>query len=97
MQENSFIKAFDMCTEIKELYVDYPLLKEVDSCSLRCAVFNLEDAFKDCFSKRSNYLRFKSKYNKQSYRTTCIRSTYKNREYSNMELDLVNKKVIADI
>ena len=46
-----------MCTEIKELYVDYPFLKEVDSCSL-------EDAFKNCFSKRSNYLRFKSKYNK---------------------------------
>ena len=82
-----------MCTEIKELYVGYPFLKEVDSCSLRCAVFNLEDAFKNYFSKRSNYPRFKSKYNKQSYRTTCIRSTYKNREYSNIELDLVNKKV----
>lgn len=91
--KNGFIKAFDMCTEIKELYVEYPFLKEVDSCSLRCAVFNLEDAFKNCFSKRSNYPRFKSKYNKQSYRTTCIRSTYKNREYSNIELDLVNKKV----
>ena len=91
--KNGFIKAFDMCTEIKELYVEYPFLKEVDSCSLRCAVFNLEDAFKNCFSKRGNYPRFKSKYNKQSYRTTCIRSTYKNREYSNIELDLVNKKV----
>ena len=91
--KNGFIRAFDMCTEIKELYVDYPFLKEVDSCSLRCTIFNLEDAFKNYFSKRSNYPRFKSKYNKQSYRTTCIRSTYKNREYSNLELDLVNKKV----
>ena len=35
----------------------------------------------------------KSKFNKQSYRTTCIRSRYKNREYSNIELDLENKKV----
>ncbi len=91
--KNGFMRAFDMCTEIKELYVDYPFLKEVDSCSLRCAVFNLEDAFKNYFSKCSNYPRFKSKYNKQSYRTTCIRSTYKNREYSNIELDLVNRKV----
>ena len=91
--KNGFIKAFDMCTGIKELYVEYPFLKEVDSCSLRCAVFNLEDAFKNYFSKRSNYPRFKSKYNKQSYRTTCIRSTYKNRKYSNIELDLVNRKV----
>ncbi len=37
--KNGFIKAFDMCIEIKELYVDYPFFKEVDSCSLRCAVF----------------------------------------------------------
>ena len=91
--KNGFIKVFDMCTGIKELYVEYPFLKEVDSCSLRCAVFNLEDAFKNYFSKRSNYPRFKSKYNKQSYRTACIRSTYKNRKYSNIELDLVNRKV----
>ena len=91
--KSGFIRAFDMCIEIKELYADYPFLKEVDSCSLRCAVFNLEAAFKNYFCKRSNYPRFKSKYNKQSYRTTCIRSTYKNREYSNIELDLVNKKV----
>lgn len=58
-----------------------------------CCFFDLEAAFKNYFSKRSNHPRFKSKYNKQSYRTTCIRSTYKNREYSNIELDLVNKKV----
>ncbi len=82
-----------MCGEIKNLYNDYPFLKEVDSCCLRCTVFNLEDAFKNYYSKRSNYPRFKSKFNKQSYRTTCIKSTYKNREYSNIELDLVNRKI----
>ena len=91
--KNGFIKAFDMCGEIKNLYNDYPFLKEVDSCSLRCTVFNLEDAFKNYYSKHSNYPRFKSKFNKQSYRTTCIKSTYKNREYSNIELDLVNRKI----
>ena len=91
--KNGFIKAFDMCAEVKELYSDYPFLKEVDSCSLRCAIFNLEDAFKNYFSKRSNYPKFKSKHNKQSYRTTCIRSKYKDREYSNIELDLVNRKI----
>ena len=68
-----------MCGEIKNLYNDYPFLKEVDSCSLRSTVFNLEDAFKNYYSKRGNYPRFKSKFNKQSYRTTCIKSTYKNR------------------
>ena len=92
-KKNGYIKAFDMCAEVKELYSEYPFLKEVDSCSLRCAIFNLEDAFKNYFSKRSNYPKFKSKYNMQSYRTTCIRSKYKNREYSNIEVDLVNKKI----
>ena len=82
-----------MCKKIKELYIDYPFLKEVDSSSLRCALFNLEDSFKNYFSKRSNYPRFKNKFNKQSYRTTCIRSIYKGKEYSNIELDLINRKV----
>ena len=36
--KQGYIKAFDMCSEIKGLYIEYPFLKEVDSCSLRCAV-----------------------------------------------------------
>lgn len=88
-----YIRAFDMCSEIKELYNKYPFLKEVDSCSLRCAVFNLEDSFKNYFSKRTNYPKFKSKFNKQSFRTTCIKRTYKGKEYSNIILDLNNKKI----
>ena len=91
--KNGYIRAFDMCREVKELYVKYPFLKEVDSCSLRCAIFNLEDAFKNYFSKRNDYPKFKSKHNKQSYRTTCIRSKYKDKEYGNIELDLVNRKI----
>ena len=92
-KNNGYIKAFDMCNEIKELYAQYPFLKEVDSSSLRCAVFNLEDSYKSFFNKRSSYPKFKSKYNKQSYRTPCIKSTYKGKEYSNIELDLVNKRI----
>lgn len=91
--KNGFIKAFDMCREIKELYVDYSFLKEVDSCSLRCAVFNLEDSFKNYFDKRNNYPKFKSKFNKQSYRTSCMKRRYKDKEYSNIELDLKNKQI----
>ena len=88
-----YIRAFDMCSEIKELYNKYPFLKEVDSCSLRCAVFNLEDSFKNYFSKRTNYPKFKSKFNKQSFKTTCTKRTYKGKEYSNIILDLNNKKI----
>ena len=38
-----------------------PFLKEADSCSLRNSIFNLEDSYKNFFSKRSGYPVFKNK------------------------------------
>ena len=92
-KENEYQKAYDMCNKLKELLIEYPFLKEVDSCSLRNSIFNLEDSYKNFFEKRSNYPKFKSKFNKQSYRTTCIRSSYKGNGYSNIEIDLKNRKI----
>ena len=82
-----------MCKELKELYVENPWLKEVDSCSLRCAIFNLEDSFKNFFVKRSGYPVFKNKFSRQSYRTNCITSTYKGKVNSNIVLDLNNRTI----
>ncbi len=90
---NGYMKAYDMCISLKDLYYEFPFLKEVDSCSLRCAIFNLEDSYKRFFSKKTRYPKFKNKYTKQSYRTNCIRSTYKGRTYSNIVLDLVNNTI----
>ena len=92
-KETGYQKAYDMCNKLKELVIEYPFLKEVDSCSLRCAVFNLEDGYKNFFSKRSNYPKFKSRFSKQSYRTNCMKRIYKGKEYKNIELDLINKKI----
>lgn len=92
-KENGYQKAYDMCNELKELVIEYPFLKEVDSCSLRNSIFNLEDSYKNFFSKRSGYPVFKNKFSKQSYRTTCIKSSYKGNNYSNIEVDLKNKKI----
>lgn len=92
-KDNKYIKAYDMCKMLKDLHEKYPWLKEVDSCTLRCAIFNLEDSFKNFFEKRSSYPKFKSKYYKQSYRTNAIRNTYKGKEYSNIKLDLKNKQI----
>ena len=92
-KSNSYIKASDMCRELKELYEEFPFLKEVDSCSLRCAIFNLEGSYKNFFEKRSGYPAFKNRYSRQSYRTNCIKSTYKGKEYSNIQLDLLNHKI----
>ena len=92
-KENGYQKAYNMCNELKELVVEYSFLKEVDSCSLRNSIFNLEDSYRNFFSKRSGYPIFKNKFSKQSYRTTCIKSSYKGNNYSNIEIDLKNKKI----
>ena len=86
-------KAFDMIHELKEMYISYPWLKEVDSCSLRCAIFNLEDAYKRFFSKRSGYPTFKSKYKRQTYRTNCMKSEYRGKKYSSIEIDIQSKTI----
>ena len=43
--------CYEQIKEIPQLCKDYPWLKEVDSCSLRAAVFNLEDAYHNFFSQ----------------------------------------------
>ena len=90
-KSKGYLKAFQMCKQLQELTIAYPWLKECDSCSLRCAIFNLEDAYQNFFAKRSNYQVFKNRYTKQSYRTNCIRSSYKGKEYSNIKIDLKQK------
>ena len=92
-KKNGVKKAYDLIKDLKELEKEHEYLKEVDSCALRCAVFDLEDAFNNFFAKRSNYPNFKSKFARQSYRTNCIRSTYKDKEYSNIELDLLTRTI----
>ena len=90
-KENGVKKSFDLCKDLKELENNHEYLKEVDSCALRCSIFDLEDGFNNFFAKRSEIPRFKSKFSRQSYRTSCIRSTYKGKEYSNIEVDLLNR------
>lgn len=92
-ENNKYIKAFDMCKEIKILVETYSWLKEVDSCALRCAAFNLEDSFKNFFTKRNRYPVFKSRFSKQRYRTNSIKSVYKGHEYNNIKVDLKSKLI----
>ena len=92
-KENKVCKASILCKDLKELENNREFLKEVDSCSLRCAIFDLEDGFNNFFAKRSEYPKFKSKFARQSYRTNCIRGTYKDKEYSNIEVDLLTRNI----
>lgn len=83
------LTCFDMIKDLKNLQAEYPYLKEVDSCSLRCSLFNLDDAFKRYYKKQGSYPKFKSKYNtRRCYRTNCISSSYKDKTYQSIEVNL---------
>ena len=92
-KENGVQKAFNLCKDLKELEKGHEYLKEVESSALRCSIFDLEDAYNNFFAKRSGYPNFKSKFNRQSYRTSYIRSTYKGKQYSNIEVDLLTRNI----
>ncbi|MEE0683300.1 MAG: RNA-guided endonuclease TnpB family protein [Bacilli bacterium] len=83
------LSCFDMIKDLKKLQAEHPYLKEVDSCSLRCSLFNLDDAFKRYYKKQGSYPKFKSKYNsRRCYRTNCISSSYKDKTYQSIEVNL---------
>ena len=75
-----------MLVELKQ-DKNYNWLKEVDSMSLTNTLENLDTAYTNYFNKKSNRPVFKKKGVHESYTTDCIRSTYKNNNYSNIEID----------
>ena len=89
-----YINTYNCIKEIPLLIKENEWLKEVDSCLLRCSIFNLEDAFKRYKNKLGNKPKFKSKNkSRPSYRTNNIRSSYKGREYNSISVDL-EKRII---
>ena len=87
------LSLYDCINDLKKLSIERPFLKEVDSMSLRCALFDLEDSYKNFFKHNKGYPKYKSKYGKNTYRTNYIKNTYKGKEYENIKLDLVNKTI----
>jgi len=88
------LSCYETIKDLINLYKEYPFLKEIDSMSLRCALFDLDNAYTKFFKEKIGYPKYKRKYGKNSYRTNYIKSTYKNKIYENIILDL-NKKQIT--
>lgn len=84
---------YECIKDIPSLYNERPYLKEIDSMSLRCTIFDLDNAFKGFYKRIRNYPKFKSKYDKNSYRTNMITNHYNGKTYENIKLDLQNKTV----
>ena len=87
------LTANDCISDLKNLYIEYPFLKEVDSMSLRCALFDLDNSYKKFFKEKKGYPKYKNRYEKNSYRTNYIKNTYKGKIYENIKLDLINKTI----
>ena len=83
---------YDQNIMIPSLLVKYPFLKEVDSCSLRNASNDLECAY-DHFFKQGGFPKFKGKWVKDSYKTNNVVSTYKEKVYNSIELDLEKRLI----
>ena len=92
-EEKKSLSAQDTISDLKNLYIEYPFLKEVDSMSLRCALFDLDNSYQKFFKEKKGYPRYKSRYEKNSYRTNYIKNTYKGKIYENIKLDLINKTI----
>lgn len=88
---NNKLSCYDLIKEIPSLYEEYPFLKEVDFCSLRCAIFNLDNAYQRYYKRLGEYPKFKKKGYRDSYRTNYITSEYKGKKYENIKIDLNNK------
>ena len=94
IKENKYTKAFgNIKYYANYLKYEYPFLQEIDSIVIRKSLFNLEDSFKRYFKGQSNYPKFKSKFNRNSYNTNAVYGSYKNNNYCNIELDLKNKTI----
>ena len=93
LKDNNVINRFDLNKDLPKLKEENEFLKEIDSTVLCSAVDDLCKAFNDYYAKRKGYPKFKSKFSKQSYRTSCVRSRYKEKEYSNIEVDLLTRNI----
>ena len=93
LKDNNGINRFDLHKGLPKLKEENEFLKEVDSSVLCSAIDDLCKAFNDYYAKRKSYPKFKNRFSRQSYRTSCIRSTKKGKEYSNIEIDLLSRNI----
>ena len=94
-KNKNYINSYNAIKEIPNLIKENTWLSEVDSCLLRCSIFNLEDSFKRYKNGLSEYPKFKSKNKTMpSYRTNNITSIYKLKTYNNISIDLEKVKEV---
>lgn len=92
-KENNYLSRFDMNKLLPSLKEEYLFLNEVDSCSLRCSIFDLENGWSRYYKGNGGYPKFKKRGVKSSYRTNNISSEYKGKVYNSITIDLKRKTI----
>ena len=87
-RNNKYLTKFDLMKEMPRLKKEYPFLKEVDSMSLQNTITDLMVGFDKHIKGQGGYPKFKKKGVKESFRTNYITSSYKERVYENIKVDL---------
>lgn len=88
--KNSYACIKDYTSNLKYLN---PFLSEVDSLSIRQSIFHLDDNLKKAYNNNFGFPKYKSKYDRCSYTTTCVYGEYKNKNYANIEVDLLRREI----
>ena len=88
--KNSYSNISDYVNNLKYKYF---FLQEIDSTIIRKTLFNLDDNLKKFNDNDFGYPKYKSKFDKHSYTTSAVYRNYKYKNYCNIELDLVNRKI----
>lgn len=93
-KENGYLNPYAYIQDyVNNLKYEYPFLIEVDSILIRKSIFNLDNAYQRYFKDNTFYPKFKSKYSRNSYTTNAIYSSYKNKKYCNIEVDLEKRMI----
>ena len=87
---NAYTNISDYVNNLKYMY---SFLQEVDSIIIRQSIFHLDDNINRYYNNNFGYPKYKSKYDRNSYTTNAVYRKYKDNNYCNIELDLVNKKI----
>ena len=94
IKNNGYQDSFsNISNYVNNLKYEYVFLQEVDSVLIRKTLFHLDDNLKKFYNNGFGYPNYKSKFDKNSYTTSAVYSSYKDKNYCNIELDLVNRRI----
>ena len=94
IENNGYQNAYSNISDyVNNLKYEYSFLQEIDSTIIRKTLFHLDDNLKKYYNNCFGYPKYKSKFDKHSYTTSAVYKKYKYKNYCNIELDLVNRRI----